>query len=152
VRIPSITVASLDGFWALVPGVAAPGLQALADAAVAQFDAFRAELTDEEIERRRPERLTQVQRERLVAWGYPFVFDEFRFHITLSDGLGDDPAVGAALAAALDPVLGADVPVEAIALCVEPRPGADFEILSVHALTGAPAEANPIGTREGTAR
>jgi len=139
VMIPSLAIARLGGFWALVPGAEAPALHALADAAVARFDAFRAELTDEEVERRRPERLTQVQRERLVAWGYPFVFDEFRFHITLTDDVGDDPAIGAELTAAFAPVLGADVPVETIALCVEPSPGADLEILSVHPLTGTEA-------------
>ncbi len=35
-------------------------------------------------ERRHPERLTSRELENLDRWGYPFVFEEFRFHMTLT--------------------------------------------------------------------
>ena len=98
------------------------------------FEPFRAPLTDADIARRRPERLTPRQRELFEQYGYPYVLDEFRFHLTLTDPVPDGSAadVDAALAAHFGAVTGVDVPLRAIALFVERAPGADFEILSIH--------------------
>jgi hypothetical protein len=57
---------------------------------VERLDPLRAPLTDAEIARRRPERLTPRQRELLDQFGYPYVMEEFRFHLTLSGRLTDD--------------------------------------------------------------
>ena len=105
------------------------------------LDSLRAPLTAAERAARRPERLTRRQRDLLDAWGYPYVLDEFRFHLTLTDDL-DGPAGAAAgerLAGEFAEVLGADVPVGRLVTVVEPAPGADFEVLSVHPLS-APEE------------
>ncbi|MCS0466276.1 DUF1045 domain-containing protein, partial [Burkholderia mallei] len=71
--------------------------------------------------------LSERQRALLAEWGYPYVLDEYRFHMTLSDPL-DDPAERAALidwwkaaAAALGPL-----PVDHAAIFVEARPGTPF--------------------------
>ncbi len=37
--------------------------------------------------RRHPQSLSERQRELLAKWGYPYVFDEYRFHVTLTDTL-----------------------------------------------------------------
>ena len=37
------------------------------------------------IARRRPERLTPRQRQLLDQFGYPYVMEEFQFHLTLTD-------------------------------------------------------------------
>ena len=50
--IPQLTLARLDGFFALVPGADAPGLHALADEVVRAFDDFRALVTEAELARR----------------------------------------------------------------------------------------------------
>ncbi|MCL2581729.1 MAG: DUF1045 domain-containing protein [Streptosporangiales bacterium] len=85
-RIPRLSLACLGaGFYALVPGDDAPGLRALAAETVTAFDAFRAPPTAAETARRHPERLSERQRELLAAWGYPYVLNEFRFHLTLTD-------------------------------------------------------------------
>ncbi|MGJ3263766.1 MAG: DUF1045 domain-containing protein [Salinarimonas sp.] len=79
--------ADADGnaFVALVePGEPTPELVALEREIVTGFDAFRAPLTDAEIARRRPERLSQEERENLMRWGYPGVLSRFRFHLTLT--------------------------------------------------------------------
>ncbi len=136
VTIPRLDLRRIGGFWALAPGGEAPALHHLADSAVTRFDAFRAPLTDAEIERRHPERLTQHQGELLAQWGYPFVFDEFRCHITLTDEVGDDPVTAARLRSTFAELLGNDLPVTSIALFVEPGPGADFLVHSIHPLTG----------------
>src|SRR3546814_13524543 len=65
----------------------APEMRALADAAVQRLDALRAPLTPREIERRLQSRLSPRQEALLGRWGYPYVFDEFRFNMTLTGSL-----------------------------------------------------------------
>lgn len=132
--------ATLGHFRALVPHGDQAGVDALAADAVRAFDDFRAAPNEGEIRRRRPERLSPRQRELFEQWGYPFVFDEFRFHLTLTDPVPDERAdeVDAALASHFADVAGVDVPLLSVALFVEHNPGAPFEILSVHPF--APAQ------------
>jgi hypothetical protein len=136
VVIPRLSLARLGGFYALVPGAAATRLCALADDVVTGLDAFRAPLTGAEFARRRPERLTPRQRELLTAWGYPYVLEEFRFHLTLTDRIRPErrPAVEHALSTWFAGSLGADVAVAALAVCTEAEPGAPFLLHSLHPL------------------
>jgi Protein of unknown function (DUF1045) len=139
--IPRLSLARLGGFYALVPGAAAAGLYALADDVVTGRDAFRAPLTDAEFARRRPDALTPRQRELLKAWGYPYVLEEFRFHLTLTDRipLQRRPAVERALSGWFAGSLGADVPVAALAVFTEAEPGAPFLLHSLHPLQPVPS-------------
>jgi len=77
----------ISGFIAIVPARPSAELRGLAADCVMAFDAFRAPLTPEDRERRNPSRLTPRQREHLDAWGYPYVMDDFRFHMTLTGRL-----------------------------------------------------------------
>jgi putative phosphonate metabolism protein len=139
--IPQLSLARLGGFFALVPGAEAPGLYALADEVVQGFDDFRAPATDAEIARRNPASLTPRQRELLKTWGYPYVLDEFRFHLTLTDRIpdGQRPEVERTLSDWFAALLGATVPVDALALFREDEPGAPFALHAVHRLQPAPA-------------
>jgi putative phosphonate metabolism protein len=82
-------VAEISGFIALVPGDPSHELQQLAADCVRAFEAFRASTTAEDRARRKPERMTPRQVEYLDRFGYPFVMDEFRFHMTLTCRLDD---------------------------------------------------------------
>ena len=64
-----------------------------------EFDRFRAPITEAEIERRNPDQLSPAQFRYLCQWGYPYVFEAFRFHMTLTGRVGreDSPRVRAAL-------------------------------------------------------
>ena len=103
----TLALRDLDGFLALMPTDGEPALVALADAVVRATDPLRAPLTPDQIARRRPDSLTPRQRDLLDRWGYPFVMEEFRFHLTLTDRLSpaEKPAVQAAARAWLGPVL-----------------------------------------------
>ena len=90
VQMPGLELISLEGFLALVPAGDVSGLTDLAAQVVERLDPLRAPLTEAEIARRRPERLTPRQRELLDQFGYPHVMEEFRFHLTLSGRLTDD--------------------------------------------------------------
>ncbi|GJD46270.1 hypothetical protein AFCDBAGC_4150 [Methylobacterium cerastii] len=80
-------VAALGNFTALVPEVPPPALGLLAAEYVAALDPLRAPLTEAERARRRPERLDPRGRALLERWGYPHVFEAFRFHMTLTGPL-----------------------------------------------------------------
>lgn len=79
-----LKMATFRDFLALVPVKIYSELDRLADDCVRAFDPFRAPLTPEDRERRHPERLSARELENLDRWGYPFVFDDFRFHMTLT--------------------------------------------------------------------
>ena len=82
--LPPLAVQDLFGFIALRETEASISLQALADACVEQFDRFRAPPSDAELARRRRAGLTPRQDAMLVRWGYPYVFDTWFFHMTLT--------------------------------------------------------------------
>jgi putative phosphonate metabolism protein len=83
-------VGSISGFIAVIAKERSDELERFAADCVAAFDSFRAPLTAEDRARRNPQRLTPRQSEYLDRWGYPYVMDEFRFHMTLTGRL--DPA------------------------------------------------------------
>lgn len=82
-------VGSIEGFIALVPAEPLAELIRLAADCVSEFDSFRAPLTEQDRARRKPAQLTAAQRGHLERWGYPYVMDDFRFHMTLTGRLGD---------------------------------------------------------------
>ena len=87
--IPMIApvVDSISGFIAVIPADPVDALQQLAADCVREFDCFRAALTAEDRARRKPEGLSERQRDYLDRWGYPYVMEEFRFHMTLTGRL-----------------------------------------------------------------
>ncbi|MCK1391871.1 DUF1045 domain-containing protein [Bradyrhizobium sp. 1] len=80
-------VDAISSFIAVIPAEPVDALRELAADCVRDFDAFRAGLTAEDRARRRPEKLSERQRDYLDRWGYPYVMEEFRFHMTLTGRL-----------------------------------------------------------------
>jgi putative phosphonate metabolism protein len=138
VMLPKLRLAVLDGFLALVPEAETDHLQQLAACCVMDFDGFRGPLQQEEIARRHRAGLSQRQNRLLLNWGYPYVLDQFRFHMTLSNKLG--PADMARLATAAGthfaPVIGVPLRLEAITIFCEAAIGAPFHAEERFALTG----------------
>lgn len=126
-----LRVAMIEGFLALLPDGEAQALNTLAAEIVEAFEPFRAPLTAPEVARRNPEALTPRQRLLLERWGYPFVFEGFRFHMTLTDRL--DPAQEALLhplaKAHFGPLLAAPVLIGDLVVFVE---GADGTFHQLH--------------------
>ncbi|APO56833.1 DUF1045 domain-containing protein [Bradyrhizobium diazoefficiens] len=87
--IPAIRpiVDTISGFIAVIPAEPVDALQQLAADCAREFDSFRAALTAEDRARRKPDKLTERQRDYLDRWGYPYVMEEFRFHMTLTGRL-----------------------------------------------------------------
>ncbi|NRG16947.1 DUF1045 domain-containing protein [Rhizobiales bacterium] len=88
--LPGLAVTRLGSFLALTPAAPLETLDVFAATCVETFDAFRAPLSDADRERRLASGLSDRQAAYLQRWGYPYVFDEFRFHMTLSSRLEDE--------------------------------------------------------------
>ena len=85
-----VKLAQIGRFLALKTVSSCAALDRLAASAVAAFDDFRAPMTAVELERRQRASLTPRQQEYLGRWGYPFVLDDFRFHMTLTGSLDEE--------------------------------------------------------------
>jgi putative phosphonate metabolism protein len=85
--VPRLDVSLLKAFVALVPAERSTELEALAADCVRHFDAFRAPLSEADMARRLKAPLTERQRHHLDAFGYPYIFEDFRFHLTLTGSL-----------------------------------------------------------------
>jgi Protein of unknown function (DUF1045) len=80
-------VALLSGFVAVVPRRPSDAVAALADKCTTMFDAFRAPMSARERARRVAANLSQSEMHNLERWGYPYLFRDFRFHMTLTGRL-----------------------------------------------------------------
>jgi hypothetical protein len=126
--VGSLRVTALGDFLALVPEAPPPALGLLAAECVAALDLLRAPLSEAERARRNPERLDPRGRALLERWGYPYVFEAFRFHMTLTGRLA--PADREAFLPALAE-MGADLPdlvIDAVSVVVQ-EGGTPFRIL-----------------------
>lgn len=128
--VPNIILGQLGRFFALVPDTLYPQLQDFAARVVADFDPFRAPLTAAEIARRKPESLSPAQRDNLGRWGYPYVMDEFRFHMTLTGQVPPEKAevMRAELRRRFAAFETTPLAIDGLALFIEPERGAPFTI------------------------
>ena len=134
--IPRLAIRRIGHFFALVPSDALAAMDDLAAKAVQHFSLLRAPLDDADIARRRPDTLSERQRDYLLRYGYPYVFEEFRFHMTLTGPVpaGEAPRVAAALEAVFRPLLGTPLEVSSLAVFVEAARGAPFTVRGLHPL------------------
>lgn len=137
VQSDGLELARLAGFVALVPSGQDTWINALAADVVRGLDEFRAPPSEAELARRRKSRLSDRQAANLAAWGYPYVMDDFRFHMTLTGRLSDPDgaAVVDALAPRLAPLLPAPFRIEHLALVGEDD-AQRFHLIHRYALEG----------------
>jgi putative phosphonate metabolism protein len=98
----AVAPAALGRFLAFQLQARTPEMELLHAACVSDFDGLRAPLSDHDLARRRKAPLTPEQDARLVAWGYPYVFEDFRFHMTLTGSIRDEAVRAQVLAALQD--------------------------------------------------
>ena len=128
--LPPLQVTDLRGFLALCETERSAPLRALADACVERLDDVRLPPTDDELARRRRASLTPEQDAMLTRWGYPYVFDTWFFHMTLTRRLTDaeKSRVLPAARAWFAPALALPRRVEDICLFTQSAPGAAFTL------------------------
>jgi hypothetical protein len=131
-----LELSRIGGFLALMPAGDTAPLDRLVTDVLTGIDAFRAPPDTPELVRRRAAGLTRRQEDYLIRWGYPYVLDEFRFHLTLSGPL-DGPtgtSVLAALAPVVTPLLPDPFVLRDLCLCGEDDAGF-FHILKRYPLS-----------------
>lgn len=138
VAMGRLSVAELGAFLALKPIDAADSVGALAAACVETFDPFRAQLSEQERGRRQAAGLSERQEELLARWGYPYVFDQFRFHMTLAGPLPEERrnAWRAALTAAFAKLADDAWTIDSISLVRQAEPAAHFQVVHRSSLKG----------------
>ena len=82
-----LKAANIGPFIALKPSASTEQVNALASEIVNHFDHFRKTLSPEDRKRRLQSPLTDRQIAYLDLYGYPYVHEEFRFHMTLTNSL-----------------------------------------------------------------
>ncbi|MEO9650469.1 MAG: DUF1045 domain-containing protein [Roseobacter sp.] len=90
VTLDGLQIRQLGKFFVLTPIGDSSALAVVAAKVVKTLDHFRAPPSEEELERRRKSHLSASQEENLLTWGYPYVMDDFRFHITLTGRIKKD--------------------------------------------------------------
>ena len=131
-EIAALHLRAIGDFLALVPADPAPALSSLADACVTEFDAYRVAPDAAELAKRHAAGLTPRQAELLARWGYPYVLDEFRFHLTLTGPIADPTArtrVAGLLQPLVAPLLMQRTPVRELCLFHQPDRATPFRLI-----------------------
>lgn len=144
----SISPAILGQFLALRLTAPSEEMDALHAESVRCFEAYRAPLSQADIERRRQAELTPQQDTRLLDWGYPYIFDDFRWHMTLTNRIIADSTRTKVLTVLNE--LFRDVCqfphwIDGVALCSQPDRDAPFRIVKHSRFQGGPAGSRNTG-------
>ncbi|RUT30322.1 DUF1045 domain-containing protein [Arsenicitalea aurantiaca] len=123
--IGRLRLAIFDRTLVLMPELQSERLRQLAAQCVVAFEPFRAPLRAEDRARRAASGLSERQLMLLERFGYPYVMEAFRFHMTLTGRLAPEEAgpVQAAAQAFFAPVLEAPLTLDRLSLFHEPAPG-----------------------------
>ncbi len=83
-RLGLLTPRELGSFLTLQQSLPNPKVDELAFACVRDLDPFRQPLTEEEQDRIFGKGITRQQKANVFTWGYPYVGDDYVFHMTLT--------------------------------------------------------------------
>ena len=138
ILIPRLIVAVLKDFIAIRPKVGSRAIDDLAANCVTQLDHFRAPLSLEQIRKRRMQALSNEQDELMLRWGYPYVLDQYRFHMTLTGRLENKllSVMHQVLARELEHVLRQEYVVDALTLFRQEAPDQPFQAVMRFPLAG----------------
>ena len=128
---PPLAVGALGRFLALILSAPSEEFSNLADGIVRHFDRFRAPATEQEIALRMRGSHSPSERSHILQWGYPYVFDSWKFHMSLTSSMHTkslslfEPYLRSRFASACEhPLL-----VDSVCIFHEPNPGGQFHLL-----------------------
>lgn len=128
---PHLRLGKLGRFLALILSEESAAFNELAAACVRELDRFRAPATESDIARRLRPEMPAKEREHLLRWGYPYVFDTWKFHMTLTNSL-DQPLltqIHEHLENEMVDVCKSPLYVDSVCLYQEPRAGEPFRLI-----------------------
>ena len=131
-----LKISEMDGFLALTLSEQYRAVGNLAADCVRSFDPFRAPSREEDLRRRRKAKLSNLEDAFLLRWGYPYVMEAFRFHITLTERLPDAERdlVKVNLRRIFAPIVNSWFAVDGIALFLQERRDQPFHMVRRYAL------------------
>jgi len=134
--LPVVTL--LSDFTAIVPEHPSPTVNALAADCTTIFDAFRAPMSPQERARRLATDLNQSQIENLGRWGYPYLFADFRFHMTLTGKVAASrrEQTVSVLRDLFQQFCNGPIAIDRLALTRQDTPASAFRVLSTTPLQG----------------
>ena len=146
--LPPVQLCVIDGFVALScprEGQEArvtansPAVNAVAAQCVSAFDNLRARADAKALARRYAPRLTPRQENLLAEWGYPYVFQEFRFHMTLTNILppGEQRVIMDVLAPCVARLNAQPLLLDALLVYHQPVPDAPFVVTRRYGFDGS---------------
>jgi putative phosphonate metabolism protein len=141
VSLPPLRLAEIDGFVALCFADECDDVRrcnAIAAQCVSRFDHLRAPADALELARRQVAGLSVRQAQLLAAWGYPYVFDDFRFHLTLTGRLSrvERHHVMDVLTPIVATLQGEPLPFDALTVYAQPQPEAPFVVTRRYGFDG----------------
>ncbi len=139
IDVPALALAELGDFLALMPSERCAALQELSDRCVVEFDTFRRPAGEAELARRRAAGLSARQDELLRRWGYPYVMEQGRFHLTLTGRVKDQTDRTIILDELRDrfaDFIGKPLAVRDLCVFRQPAPGRPFNVLARFRLGG----------------
>lgn len=89
ITVGALALTELGDFLALCPVACSAPLMALAGTCVRALDGFRAPLSEEDWKKRLNTMLTARQMDYLKSYGYPYVMEDFVFHMSLTGAVPD---------------------------------------------------------------
>jgi hypothetical protein len=143
-----LKVGSLDGFVALLLTDESSAVRNLAAACVRDFDPFRLAPTTEELRHRRAASLSALEDALLRRWGYPYVMEAFRFHMTLTTRLerAEHDRLLPLLRQMFGAVTNASFTLDAMSLCYQEARDRPFRLIRRYPF--AAVSARSIATKE----
>jgi putative phosphonate metabolism protein len=138
-------VGLIGGFVAIVPATQSPAIDRLAADCVTAFERFRLPMTAQERSRRMTAGLSPLEAANLDRFGYPYVFEAFRFHMTLTGRIRPErrAAIHTLLQNAFAKACGhGTIRLDRLALVRQAHPDAAFRVIG-HAVLGRAGSTNP---------
>lgn len=129
-----LEVRAIGRFLALMPMEQTAQLEALAAVMVSDLDRHRAAPTEKELMRRRAAALSEREEALLQRWGYPYVMERFKFHMTLTGALDDLQPAQECAEGYFSQFLKQEIKLTEVALCGERQDGS-FEIIERFSLS-----------------
>jgi len=137
-----LAVSCFGGFLALTPTAGYLELVKLHSDLVRKLDGLRAPLASFDLKRHLDKKLSERQERLLRRFGYPFVLEEYRFHMTLTGTIDDRVrrAYKDKLEHILNPYLNQPVPVNEVTIYMQPDRKTPFVEYARVPLTGVSEE------------
>lgn len=127
----TLQIAALGDFLAFTLAEPSADMRLLHEDCVRRFDHLRAPLSDHDLARRRRSPLSAEQDARLIAFGYPWIFEDFRFHMTLTGRIRDKATRSQVLEASRRLLAGHEGPrsIDGLAVFYQRDRASDFVVM-----------------------